>query len=97
MLDSDLAEFYKCKNGTKTINQVAKRNIERFPKRFMFQLSEEEYSNMWFQFGTTSKKETQKYRRKERLPFAFTEQGVVMLATVIRTNIAITVSIKING
>lgn len=95
MLDTDLAELYNCKNGTKTINQAVKRNIERFPERFMFQLTEEEYSLMWSQIGTTLEKDTQKYRRKEHLPFAFTEQGVAMLATVIRTNIAIDVSISI--
>ena len=83
MLDSDLAELYNCKNGTKSINQAVKRNIERFPGRFMFQLNEKEYCNMWSQIGTTSNDSTQKYRRKESLPFVFTEQGVAMLATVI--------------
>ena len=46
MLDRDLAKLYNCKNGTKAINQAVKRNIERFPERFMFQLSEKEYSNL---------------------------------------------------
>ena len=52
ILDSDLAKLYNCKNGTKTINQAVKRNKERFPQRFMFQLSEEEYSILRSQIGT---------------------------------------------
>ena len=52
LLDRDLAKLYNCKNGTKTINQAVKRNIERFPQRFMFQLSEEEYLNLRSQIGT---------------------------------------------
>ena len=95
ILDSDLAKLYKCKNGTKTINQAVKRNIGRFPQRFMFQLNEDEYNYMWSQFGTTYRNGMQKYRRKEHLPYAFTEQGVAMLATVIKTEIAIQVSISI--
>lgn len=95
MLDCDLAELYNCKNGTKTINQAVKRNIERFPERFMFQLTEKEYSNMWSQFGTTLDGKTQKYRRKENLPYAFTEQGLAMLATIIKTDVAVKISIRI--
>ena len=53
MLDRDLAKLYCCKNGTKTINQAVKRNIERFPERFMFQLNENEYKNLRSQIGTT--------------------------------------------
>ena len=52
MLDRDLAEIYKCKNGTKAINQAVKRNMERFPERFMFQLNEREYYNLRSQIGT---------------------------------------------
>ena len=55
ILDRDLAKMYNCKNGTKTINQAVKRNIERFPKRFMFQLSKDEYNNLRSQFGTTKR------------------------------------------
>ena len=51
MLDSDLAKLYQCKNGTKTINQTVKRHINRFPERFMFQLTVNEYKKLWFQFG----------------------------------------------
>ena len=53
ILDRDLAELYNCKNGTKTINQAVKRNIKRFPERFMFQLSENEYNYLRSQIGTT--------------------------------------------
>ena len=53
MLDRDLAELYKCKNGTKAINQAVKRNLARFPERFMFQLSQKEYSDLRSQIGTT--------------------------------------------
>ena len=52
ILDRDLAELYNCQNGTKTINQAVKRNIERFPERFMFQLSENEYNYLRSQIGT---------------------------------------------
>ena len=55
ILDRDLARLYNCINGTKTINQAVKRNIERFPKRFMFQLSKDEYNNLRSQFGTTKR------------------------------------------
>ena len=90
MLDSDLAELYECKNGTKTINQAVKRHINRFPERFMFQLTEEEYDYLRSQLGTA------KYSAMSRtLPYAFTEQGVAMLATILRTPIAEETSIRI--
>lgn len=54
MLDSDLVKLYKCVNGTKTINQSVKRNIDRFPKDFYFQLTNEEFLNLWSQNGTSS-------------------------------------------
>ena len=95
MLDSDLAKLYHCKNGTKTINQAVKRNKDRFPDRFMFRLNEKEIEYMWSQFGTTYNKDVQKYRRKENLPYVFTEQGIAMLATILRTDIAAQVSINI--
>lgn len=92
MLDSDLAGLYECANGTKTINQAVKRHINRFPERFMFQLTEEESRNIWSQLGT-KKRETRggKYNK----PFVFTERGVAMLATILRTEVAEEVSIKI--
>ena len=54
MLDSHLARLYKCANGTKTINLAVKRHINRFPERFMFQLSDNEYKNLRFQIETSS-------------------------------------------
>ncbi len=90
MLDSDLAKLYQCKNGTKTINLAVKRHINRFPERFMFQLTKEEYDNLKFQFETAKKN-----NMSRTLPFVFTEQGVAMLATVLRTNVAEEVSIRI--
>ena len=54
ILDSDLARLYECVNGTKDINKAVKRNIERFPENFMFQLTNEEYDNLRFQNGTTN-------------------------------------------
>lgn len=92
MLDSDLAEQYKCANGTKTINQAVKRNIDRFPKDFYFQLNETEYLNLKSQIGTAKLNEHGGIRK---MPYVFTEQGVAMLATVIRTDVAAKVSIDI--
>ena len=94
MLDSDLAKLYGCKNGTKTINLAVKRHINRFPERFMFQLTEEESKIIWFQIETKNGNiETRggKYNK----PYVFTEQGVAMLATVLRTSVAEEVSIRI--
>ena len=93
MLDSDLAELYKCKNGTKTINLAVKRHINRFPERFMFQLTKDEYYEILrFQFETL---ELEQGRYSKYLPYVFTEQGVAMLATVLRTPVAEEVSIRI--
>ena len=87
---SDLAELYECKNGTKTINQAVKRHINRFSERFMFQLTEVEYDYLRSQIGTA------KYSvMSSTLPYAFTEQGVAMLATILRTPVAKEVSIRI--
>ena len=92
MLDSDLAQLYECKNGTKSINLAVNRNIERFPKDFYFQLTTEEYNNLKFQFETSS---SNNYGGVRKLPYAFTEQGVAMLATVLRTPVASQMSISI--
>ena len=93
MLDSDLAELYKCKNGTKTINLAVKRHINRFPERFMFQLTKDEYYEILrFQFETL---ELEQGKYSKYLPYVFTEQGVAMLATVLRTHVAEEVSIRI--
>lgn len=53
MLDSDLAKLYECANGTKDINKAVKRNVNRFPKDFYFQLTDAEFNELWFQNGTT--------------------------------------------
>ncbi len=89
MLDSDLAKLYQCVNGTKSINLAVKRNINRFPERFMFQLTTEEYDYLRFQSETTNNHMTR------TLPYVFTEQGVAMLATILKTSVAVEVSIKI--
>lgn len=93
MLDSDLAKLYQCSNGTKTINQAVKRHINRFPERFMFQLTQSEYYEILrSQVGTL---ELEQGHYSKYLPFVFTEQGVAMLATILRTSVAVEVSIKI--
>ncbi len=92
MLDSDLAKLYQCANGTKTINQAVKRNLLRFPNDFYFQLTKEEFFNLRSQFGTSS---WNQYGGMRKLPYVFTEQGVAMLATVLRTDVATKVSIAI--
>ena len=93
MLDSDLAKLYQCANGTKTINQAVKRHSNRFPERFMFQLTKEEHKKfLRSQVGTL---EIERGQYSKYLPNAFTEQGVAMLATVLRTSIAEEMSIKI--
>ena len=97
MLDSDLARLYGCKNGTKTINLAVKRHINRFPDRFMFRLTDEEIENNCsrFQFETLNSKGNKRGQNIKYYPYAFTEQGVAMLATVIKTKIAEKVSIRI--
>ncbi len=92
MLDSDLARLYECKNGTKTINQAVTRNKERFPKDFYFQLTKDEYQILKSQFGTSS---LNTYGGIRKLPYVFTEQGVGMLASVLRTDVATQMSIDI--
>ena len=92
MLDSDLARLYGCKNGTKSLNLAVKRNIERFPKDFYFQIDKNEYDNLKFQFETSS---WNMYVGVRKLPYVFTEQGVAMLATVLKTENASIVSVNI--
>ena len=93
MLDSDVAMLYHYE--TKKINQAVKRNIDRFPERFCFKLTEEELETMWSQIVTTSKLEDNKYRSKKYLPYVFTEQGITMLSGLLKNEIAVQVSIKI--
>ena len=89
MLDFDLAEMYQVE--TRVLNQSAKRNIKRLPEDFMFQLTAEEWEGMSSQIVMTY---TSK-RPKTALPLAFTEHGVTMLASILRSDIAINVNIQI--
>ena len=89
MLDRDLAELYGVE--TRVLNQAVKRNIERFPDDFMFQLTKEELEN-WMSQIVISNKELMGLRK---LPFAFTEQGVSMLSAVLKSKTAIQTSIMI--
>ena len=93
MLDSDLAKLYECKNGTKDLNKAVKRNPQKFPERICFQLSRGEYFEILrFQNGTL---ELEQGKYSKYLPFVFTEQGVCMLATVLKSEIASKVSLAI--
>jgi len=87
MLDRDLADLYSVTTGN--LNKAVSRNIERFPEDFMFQLTKEEFKNLIFHFGTSSWGGTRK------LPRAFTEQGVAMLSSVLKSKRAIQVNIQI--
>ena len=89
MLDSDLAILYEVE--TFNLNKAVKRNIERFPDDFMFQLTKNEWENLTFQNGISSKQ----HGGRRFLPYAFTEQGVAMLSGLLNSDIAITVNIQI--
>ncbi|REC52161.1 MULTISPECIES: ORF6N domain-containing protein [Chryseobacterium] len=89
MLDSDLAALYQVE--TKNLNKAVKRNIERFPVSFCFQLTEEEVENLRFQFGTSSLN----YGGRRYLPYVFTEQGVAMASAILRSDIAVKMSVEI--
>ena len=90
MLDSDLAELYEVE--TKVFNQAVKRNSKRFPADFMFQLTEKEYENLRSQFVTSS---LEKHGGRRYMPYAFTENGVYMLSAVLKSKVAVDVSIEI--
>jgi len=87
ILDRDLAEMYGVE--TFNLNKAVKRNIDRFPEDFMFQLTREEYENLIFQNGRSS------WGGRRHLPYAFTEQGVAMLSSVLKSKRAIWVNIAI--
>lgn len=91
MLDSDLAKLYQVE--TRVFNQAVKRNLNRFPDHFRFQLTEGEYRNLKSQIVTSSIEESHGGRRY--LPYVFTEQGISMLSAVLRSDVAVEVSIKI--
>ena len=88
LLDSDLAALYGVQ--TKNLNKAVKRNAERFPADFMFQLTPEEVRSLRFQFGTSKARGRLRYR-----PSAFTEQGVAMLSSVLKSDRAIRVNVAI--
>ena len=89
MLDFDLASLYQVE--TRALNQAVKRNIERFPEDFMFQLTAEEWALISSQFVMTSRAK----RPKTALPLAFTEHGALMLSSVLRSDVAIEICIKV--
>ncbi|DAB31532.1 MAG TPA: DNA-binding protein [Sulfurospirillum sp. UBA11407] len=103
MLDRDLAELYQVE--TKVFNQAVKRNENRFPDDFRFQLSEIEFQNLRSQIVTSSEQnslrsqsvtlKSNRGKHTKYLPYAFTEQGVSMLSAVLKSDIAIDVSVKI--
>ncbi len=88
MFDFDLARFYGVE--TKTLNRAVKRNLKRFPGDFVFQLTAIETAALRFQFGTSKGKGGRRYR-----PYVFTEQGVAMLSSVLRSDRAIQVNVQI--
>ena len=87
MLDDDLAELYQVQ--TRRLNEQVKRNIDRFPQDFMFQLDEKEWENLKSQNATSS------WGGRRKLPYAFTEHGVLMLSSVLNSDRAIQVNIQI--
>ena len=87
MLDKELAELYLVTTGV--LNQAVQRNIKRFPPDFMFQLTEQEWSNLKSQIVTSS------WGGRRSLPYAFTEQGVAMLSGILNSDRAIAVNIQI--
>jgi len=109
MLDSDLAMLYQVE--TKRLNEAVRRNISRFPERFRFQLTKDEYENLRSQIATSSSDrfenlksqivisrlgdENDVHGGRRYLPYVFTEQGIAMLSSVLRSDIAISVSIRI--
>ena len=111
MIDSDVARLYHYK--TKVLNLTVRRNIERFPEEFCFQLTENEFQTLRFQIGTSKQNESQNLRfqfetskqsseinnnlrgGRRYLPYVFTEQGIAMLAGVLKNDIAVKVSLNI--
>ena len=91
MVDSDLAILYQV--TTKRLNEQVRRNKNRFPSEFMFQLTSEEYEYLRSHFATSSEDNAHGGRRY--MPYAFTEQGIAMLSAVLKSDVAVEVSIKI--
>ncbi|MCO6474848.1 MAG: ORF6N domain-containing protein, partial [Melioribacteraceae bacterium] len=102
MLDSDLADFYGVE--TRRLNEQVKRNISRFPKEFMFQLTAKEFENLMSQFAISTGDslrsqnailEKGRGTHRKYLPYAFTEQGVAMLSAVLKSETAVKMSVQI--
>ena len=91
MVDSDLAKLYQVTTGN--LNKAVKRNLLRFPEHFRFQLTEHEYKNLRFQNGSPSSNNN--YGGRRYMPYVFTEQGIAMLSAVLKSDIAVEVSVKI--
>ena len=91
MVDSDLARLYQVTTGN--LNKAVKRNLSRFPEHFRFQLTEHEYKNLRFQNGSSSSNNN--YGGRRYMPYVFTEQGIAMLSAVLKSDIAVEVSVKI--
>ena len=89
MLDSDLAKLYGVE--TFNLNKAVKRNLSRFPKDFMFQLTKDEYDSLIFQIGISNSKRG----GRRFMPYVFTEQGVAMLSSVLQSEQAISINIQI--
>ena len=92
MMDKDLAELYGVE--TREMNRMVKRNLDRFPEDFMFQLSKDEFQNLMYHFGTSSSEKVQ-WGGTRKLPYAFTELGVAMLSSVLRSKKATQTNIVI--
>jgi len=93
MLDSDVARLYGYE--TKQINRVVKRNIERFPERYCFQLNEDELNSSRCQFGTLNKTYNKRGSNIKYLPYVFTEFGITMLAGLLKSDQAVKMSLRI--
>jgi len=87
MLDKDLASLYRVTTGN--LNKAVSRNLDRFPEDFMFQLTQDEFENLTFQIGRS------RWGGARTLPYAFTEQGVAMLSSVLKSKRAVQVNIEI--
>lgn len=92
MVDSDLARLYQVTTGN--LNKAVKRNLSRFPEHFCFQLTEHEYKNLRFQNGSSSSNNNN-YGGRRYMPYVFTEQGIAMLSAVLKSDIAVEISVKI--
>lgn len=100
MLDADLAKLYGYKSGAKALNQAVKRNIERFPEDFSFEITKDEYNELmlnpnFLRSQTVTLKEKQTGKHKKYLPRVFTQEGIAMLSSVIRTKEASEVNVEI--